>query len=56
MSSADRAPSPLENMETMPWVGCQEGYEYEAALEAINGAVGAYSALIAELEAQEPFL
>ncbi|MDE3723969.1 hypothetical protein PWG71_21475 [Nocardiopsis sp. N85] len=38
--------------EWRSWTGAEAG-RYEAALEAVNGAVGAYSAVIAREEATE---
>ncbi|TQN28420.1 hypothetical protein FHX37_3764 [Haloactinospora alba] len=43
--------SMVEEYQKREWTG-QEAVRYEAALEAINGAVGAYSALIAREEAK----
>jgi predicted hotdog family 3-hydroxylacyl-ACP dehydratase len=44
-------PSVLSGLQPFSW-SSEESVAYEAALEAINGAVGAYSALIAAEEAK----
>jgi len=51
-----REPSVLSQLQSFTW-SSEDSVAYEAAIEAINGAVGAYSALIAAEEAkQEPDL
>lgn len=50
MTDAGREPSVLSQLQGFIW--SSEDAAYEAALEAINGAVGAYSAVIAAEEAK----
>jgi predicted hotdog family 3-hydroxylacyl-ACP dehydratase len=45
-------PAILDELQPFTW-SSEDSVAYEAALEAINGAVGAYSALIAAEEAKE---
>jgi len=52
MTGAGREPSILSQLQPFAWSSADSA-AYEAALEAINGAVGAYTALIAEQEASE---
>ncbi len=46
MSEPQETPPVLDGLESFPW-SSHESVAYEAALEAINGVVGAYSAKIA---------
>jgi hypothetical protein len=46
MAGADREPPVLSQLQGFTW-SSEDSVAYEAALEAINGVVGAYSALIA---------
>jgi len=51
MTDSSREPPVLSQLQPFTW-STEDGVAYEAALEAINGAVGAYSALIAAEEAK----
>jgi hypothetical protein len=51
VSQPQETPPVLDSLESFPW-SSQESVAYEAALEAINGAVGAYSAKIAAEKAK----
>lgn len=51
MTDADHQPSVLSQVQPFTW-SSEDSVAYEAALEAINGAVGAYSAVIAAEEAK----
>jgi len=50
MTDSGGEPSVLSQLQSFVW-SSDDAVAYEAALEAINGAVGAYSALIAAEEA-----
>jgi predicted hotdog family 3-hydroxylacyl-ACP dehydratase len=51
MTDPGREPSVLSQLQPFTW-SSEDSVAYEAALEAINGAVGAYSAVIAAEEAK----
>ena len=51
MTDSSREPPVLSQLQPFTW-SSEDAVAYEAALEAINGAVGAYSALIAAEEAR----
>lgn len=51
MTDPGRAPSVLSQLQPFTW-SSEDSVAYEAAIEAINGAVGAYSAVIAAEEAK----
>ena len=51
MTDPGREPSILSQLQPFTW-SSEDSVAYEAALEAINGAVGAYSAVIAAEEAK----
>jgi hypothetical protein len=52
MTDPHRDPSVLSELESFTW-SSEDSVAYEAAIEAINGAVGAYTALIAAEEAKQ---
>lgn len=52
MTDLPGEPSVLSQLQPFTW-SSEDSVAYEAALEAINGAVGAYSALIAAEEASQ---
>jgi predicted hotdog family 3-hydroxylacyl-ACP dehydratase len=52
VTDPSREPSVLSQLQSFSW-SSEDSVAYEAAIEAINGAVGAYSALIAAEEAQQ---
>jgi hypothetical protein len=52
MTDPSREPSVLSQLQSFTW-SSEDSVAYEAAIEAINGAVGAYSALIAAEEAKQ---
>jgi len=51
MTDPGREPSVLSELQSFSW-SSEDSVAYEAAIEAINGAVGAYTALIAAEEAK----
>ena len=51
MTDTGRNPPILSQLQPFTWLS-EDSVAYEAALEAINGAVGAYSAVIAAEEAK----
>ncbi len=54
MNDPGREPSVLSQLQSFTW-SSEDSVAYKAAIKAINGAVGAYTALIAAEEAkQEP--
>jgi hypothetical protein len=56
MTDPYREQSVIDELRSFTW-STEDSVAYEAAVEAVNGAVGAYSALIAAEEAkQEPDL
>jgi hypothetical protein len=52
MTDLPDEPSVLSRLQPFTW-SSEDAVAYEAALEAINGAVGAYSTLIAAEEARQ---
>jgi len=51
VSDQGREPSVLSQLQSFTW-SSEDSVAYEAAIEAVNGAVGAYTALIAAEEAR----
>jgi predicted hotdog family 3-hydroxylacyl-ACP dehydratase len=52
MTDPRSEPSVLSQLQSFTW-SSEDSVAYEAAIEAINGAVGAYSALIVAEEAKQ---